>query len=228
MAITLAFDVYGTLIDTSGVITTLENYAGDQARAFSGLWRDKQLEYSFRRGLMQNYQDFAVCTKNALDYACSFFRIEISQSDKDKLMARYRTLPAFPDVKEALETLRSNGFNMFAFSNGLAGDVAGLLKHADIERYFADVVSVDEIRSFKPDPAVYHHFLRRAKTTGNKAWLISGNPFDVIGAVSAGMRAAWVRRSSDMIFDPWEIEPTITVTDLKELKGAILEFNDQA
>jgi 2-haloacid dehalogenase len=225
---TLAFDVYGTLIDTSGVIKALEHYAGDQARAFSVLWRDKQLEYSFRRGLMQNYQDFAVCTKNALDYACAFFRIEISQSEKDKLMAGYRTLPTFPDVTEALEMLASDGFNMFAFSNGRAADVAGLLKNADIERYFADVVSVDEIRSFKPDPAVYHHFLQRAKTTGNKAWLISGNPFDVIGAVSAGVRAAWVKRSEDMIFDPWEIEPTISVTDLKELKGAILAFNEGA
>jgi 2-haloacid dehalogenase len=228
MAITLAFDVYGTLIDTSGVIKALEQYAGDQARAFSGLWRDKQLEYSFRRGLMQNYQDFSVCTRNALDYACSLFHIEISQSDKDKLLAGYRILPTFHDVKEALEMLASAGINMFALSNGRAGDVAGLLKNADIERYFTDVVSVDEIRSFKPDPAVYHHFLQRAKTKGNQAWLISGNPFDVIGAVSAGMRAAWVKRSADMIFDPWDIEPTITVSDLKELKGALLAFNDGA
>jgi 2-haloacid dehalogenase len=64
MAITLAFDVYGTLIDTAGVTQALEKYVGDKASAFSSLWREKQLEYSFRRGLMQNYQSFAVCTQN--------------------------------------------------------------------------------------------------------------------------------------------------------------------
>ncbi|MDH3758592.1 MAG: haloacid dehalogenase type II, partial [Gammaproteobacteria bacterium] len=55
----------------------------------------------------------------------------------------------------------------------------------------------------------------------NEAWLISGNPFDVIGAISAGMRAAWVRRSEDSIFDPWGIEPTVTVTSLRDLADAI-------
>jgi hypothetical protein len=68
MAITLAFDVYGTLINTHGVLTALEGLVGDRAKAFSNTWRDKQLEYSFRKGLMQNYETFAVCTSQALDY----------------------------------------------------------------------------------------------------------------------------------------------------------------
>ncbi len=228
MATTLAFDVYGTLIDTSGVTKALEDYAGSQAQAFSRLWRDKQLEYSFRRGLMQNYQSFAVCTKNALDYACSFFRTDMPQRAKVKLMDDYKRLPSFPEAQDALESLASCGFNMFAFSNGRAEDVKELLRNANIEHYFDDVVSVDEIRSFKPNPAVYLHFLRRAKSSGADAWLISGNPFDVIGAISAGMRAAWIQRSPDMIFDPWEIEPTITVAALTGLKDALLGSGSRA
>ena len=50
----------------------------------------------------------------------------------------------------------------------------------------------------------------------NDAWLISGNPFDVIGAVSAGMKS-WVKRSDRAVFDPWGIEPTVTVDSLNEL-----------
>ena len=50
MATTLAFDVYGTLINTHGVVSLLENMVGDNAHAFSTTWREKQLEYSFRRG----------------------------------------------------------------------------------------------------------------------------------------------------------------------------------
>ena len=59
---TLAFDVYGTLIDTNGVLVLLEKIVGKKAKAFSQTWRDKQLEYSFRRGHMQNYVGFEVCT----------------------------------------------------------------------------------------------------------------------------------------------------------------------
>ena len=65
---TLAFDVYGTLIDTNGVVVTLEKFMGESATNFSQTWRNKQLEYSFRRSLMQNYEPFAVCTNQALDY----------------------------------------------------------------------------------------------------------------------------------------------------------------
>ncbi|MHB1621242.1 MAG: hypothetical protein ACYCTY_14915 [Sulfuricella sp.] len=49
MAIALAFDVYGTLIDTHGVIVALEKHVGNKASEFSRTWREKQLEYSFLR-----------------------------------------------------------------------------------------------------------------------------------------------------------------------------------
>lgn len=158
--ITLAFDVYGTLIDTHGIKVELEKYAGEKAGEFSEMWRNKQLEYSFRRGLMQNYKNFAECTKDALEK---------------------------------------------------------LLTNANIRNYFIDLISVDDLKTFKPSPAVYAHFLRSAGAYNNEAWLISSNPFDVIGAVSAGMKSAWVKRSESAVFDPWEIEPTITVGNLEEL-----------
>jgi 2-haloacid dehalogenase len=184
MSITLAFDVYGTLIDTAGVVTALSKYLGERADAFSQLWRDKQLEYSFRRGLMHKYQNFAVCTSNALDYACRRFKVSLSEPDKQKLMSAYRILPSFPDVEPSLAKLKSASYRMFAFSNGRADDVNTLLQNATIANYFEDVVSVDEIGTFKPDPAVYKHFLKRSESSGEKTCLISGNPFDVIGALS--------------------------------------------
>jgi 2-haloacid dehalogenase len=221
MAITLAFDVYGTLIDTHGVVTKLEELLGDRARDFSSTWRDKQLEYSFRRGLMQNYENFAVCTRDALDYTCSRFAVDIPPDQKRALLETYRELPAFDDAEPALTDLRARDCRLFAFSNGAAAAVETLLSAAGIREHFLGVVSCDDVKSFKPNPAVYAHFLSRADATGNEAWLISGNPFDVIGAISAGMRAAWVRRSEDSIFDPWGIEPTVTVTSLRDLADAI-------
>lgn len=218
---TLAFDVYGTLIDTHGIVSTLQQLIGNQARAFSQTWRDKQLEYSFRRGLMENYQTFAVCTSQALDYTCTYYQADLSAEQKQLLLESYRTLPAFADAQEALTGLKAAGYRMFAFSNGTAEAVENLLAAAGLRNFFHGVISVDELKSFKPNPAVYCHFLRQSGASGAQAWLISSNPFDVIGAISAGMQAAWVRRSPEAVYDPWGIEPTLTVGSLSELHEQI-------
>ena len=221
MNITLAFDVYGTLIDTHGITSALEKYAGNKAPEFSRMWREKQLEYSFRRGLMQNYASFDICTSNALDFTSTLLNIPLGQSDIDTLMGQYKLLPAFADAKTGLAKVKESGFRLFAFSNGRAEAVEALLNHAGKRDYFIDVVSVDEMKSYKPNPGVYSHFLRRSDATCSNAWLVSGNPFDVIGAISSGMSAAWVKRSPDAIFDPWGIEPTLTVNNLASLAGQI-------
>ncbi len=218
---TLAFDVYGTLIDTHGLVSKIRKTAGDKAEDFSRIWREKQLEYSFRRGLMQTYESFGVCTCEALDYTCAFCKVPLTARQKDDLLERYRTLPAFGDVEKSLNALKASGFRLYAFSNGSAEAVGALLSAAGVRELFLDVVSVEELQSFKPDPAVYDHFLERSGAKGGSAWLISCNPFDVIGAISAGMQAVWVKRSPDAIFDPWGIEPTLTVSSLTELEESI-------
>lgn len=223
---TLAFDVYGTLIDTNGVDTALDKMlatASDRVSTalFSRTWREKQLEYSFRRGLMQQYESFAVCTSQALEYTSRFFDVPLSDSQKKDLLETYRELPAFDDVPEGLDRVRDAGFRSFAFSNGSREAVEHLLITAGIRDSFDGVVSTEDLRSFKPNPAVYCHFLRESGAAGGDAWMISGNPFDVLGALSSGMKAAWVRRTPDKVFDPWGQEPTITVDGLASLAGEI-------
>jgi len=99
-----------------------------------------------------------------------------------------------------------------------------LLTNAGIRSYFFGIVSVDAMKSFKPNPGVYSYFLRKAATHCGNAWLVSSNSFDVIGAISSGMRAVWVRRSSGALLDPWGIEPTITVNSLSNLTEQIMLF----
>lgn len=222
MPVTLAFDVYGTLIDTHGLVTELQQLIGDNAQAFSQTWREKQLEYSFRRGLMQTYEPFSVCTRHALDYSCMFHEVDITEKQRKQLLERYRSLPAFDDAKNGLEKLKANNYRLFAFSNGTADAVNELLVAANIRDYFQGVVSVDEIKSFKPNPAVYDYFLRVSGAEGTSTWLISSNPFDVIGAISAGWCAAWVQRSKQVIYDPWDIEPTITIDNLETLNDKLV------
>lgn len=215
--ITIAFDVYGTLIDTGGVFDALQKKVGDKAKVFMETWRSKQLEYSFRRGLMKNYVDFSVCTVNALDFACSQLNCNLTKEDKNELMHQYTILPAFSDVEEGLIKLKATNCRLFAFSNGSAAAVQNLLQNAGIDHLFDGVVSVEAVKTFKPDPAVYDYFLQKTNTAKANAWLISGNPFDVIGSVAAGFKSVWIQRNPTSIFDPWEIQPTKIIKEFKEL-----------
>ena len=166
---------------------------------------------------MKNYADFAVCTRQALDYTSAFFKTELSDAQKRELLDIYRRLPAFADVEEGLTRLGEDGHRLYAFSNGSQAVVEALLEAAGIRGFFIDIVSVDDLSTFKPDPAVYGYFLQRSGAAGSDAWLISSNPFDVIGAVSSGMRAAWLQRSPDAVFDPWDIRPSLVVNSLSDL-----------
>ena len=216
MSMVLAFDVYGTLVDTAGVAAQLARHLGEQAPAVAELWRGKQLEYSFRRGLMRNYRSFATCTRQALDYCCEALQLPLQENDKQALMEAYARLPAFAEVPQALVRLRESEHRLYAFSNGTETAVRKLLQAAGIADHFEAVVSVDPVRSFKPDPAVYAHFLRCADARASDTWLVSGNPFDILGARSAGLQAAWIKRRQQP-FDPWELSPSLEVPDLAAL-----------
>jgi 2-haloacid dehalogenase len=170
---------------------------------------------------MQRYEDFAVCVGESLDYCATRFGVSLSPGERRLLLEAFSVLPRFDDVRDCLDEFESSEFDLFALSNGSRKAVERLLESAHISDCFVDIVSVEEIETFKPDPAVYRHFLKRANVGGEHAWLISGNPFDVIGALSAGMHAAWVRRSRTAVYDPWGIEPTIRVSGLRELKAGI-------
>tara|TARA_R110001583_G_scaffold35585_1_gene118172 strand:- start:21329 stop:22003 length:675 start_codon:yes stop_codon:yes gene_type:complete len=217
MKFKIAFDVYGTLINTSGVFNSLEKMIGDKAKQVMDTWRNKQLEYSFRRGLMNKFIDFSVCTKDALEFSCQSFKVNLSDVQKTALLNEYKVLPAFADVKEGLQTLKKEGHKLYAFSNGSKTTVSNLLINAEIIDLFDGVVSVEAIKIFKPSPLVYEHFNKKTDSTKVTSWLISSNPFDVIGATSYGMRTAWLKRNSESIFDPWGIEPTTIINGLTEL-----------
>ena len=217
MTTTFAFDVYGTLIDPLGVSTTLESYIGDKAPLFAQAWRDKQLEYTFRRALMRDYRDFPTCTREALIFTDARLGTDLSADAIDALMARYLQLPAYPDVEPALALLNARESRLYAFSNGHPDDLKSLLHNAGLDARLDGIVSVHEVASFKPDPAVYRHFLDRTGCTANDTWLVSGNPFDVIGAHLAGWKTVWVKRNASAVFDPWGVEPTVTIDDLRQL-----------
>ena len=213
--------MYGTLVDPISVWQRLERLVpGDEARRVAEVWRQKQLEYSFRLSVMERYEDFQQVTRKALDYALAAAGRNLEQMDREALMAQYGDLPAFPDVREGLERLRSAGHTLAVFSNGTPAMLESILATSGLGRYFGEVISVDEVGVYKPSPRVYRHAAARLGRPMAEVRLVSSNPFDVIGAESAGMRAAWIDRAHAP-FDTLAAPPEMIVATLTELALAL-------
>jgi 2-haloacid dehalogenase len=213
----LAFDVYGTLIDPFQVEDHVRAAFGEHAKEATEVWRSKQLEYSFRRAAMKKYENFDVCTAQALRFVCRHFGVSVTEETVQRLLEKYLQLPAYSDVTGALAKLKSCGFKIVACSNGTHSAVHTLLDRAGVFSYFSAIVSVDPLRTFKPDPAVYEFLAEQVHTGKEKLWMISSNPFDVIGAKACGLRTSWVQRDPQKVFDPWGFEPDLVVHGLEEL-----------
>ncbi|MGI3168450.1 haloacid dehalogenase type II [Pseudooceanicola sp. C21-150M6] len=220
---TLAFDVYGTLIDTQCLVPLLTGVGARDAISLSALWRELQLEFSFRRALMQDYQPFTTITRQALRTAWARSEgAEIPVPAEEALLAAYLTLAAFDEVPQALTDIGTTGVSTAAFSNGDPADLDHLLHANGLAGSLGQVISVAPVKTFKPDPRVYAHFLAQSGTTADRTWLVSGNPFDILGAARSGWRTIWVQRDANRPFDDWGAAPTITVSCLREICAHIV------
>jgi 2-haloacid dehalogenase len=219
MAIGIALDVYGTLVNPLGMSDYLRPLAGGQADRMAEMWRAKQLEYTFRRAAMGRYANFDICTRQALQWVAATLNIQLTGEQIEQALEDYQRLPAYPGTLEGLASLKASGYALYAFSNGVEASLRALLGQAGLLPQLDGIVSVDEIGTFKPDPRVYHHVARRLGFALSDTWLVSSNPFDVIGAKAAGLSAAWIKRGAGVAFDSWGIEPDVIASDLNDLAG---------
>ena len=213
----IGFDVFGTLVDPTGIADPLRPFAGERTDALVAEWRRSQLEYAFRRAAMGRYRPFDRVTRDALDRALAVTGIDIPENDRTDLVAAWTRLPAFGDAGPALDALRARGHRCLAFSNGTAKGLETLLDHAGLAPHLDDVLSVATVGTYKPAPAVYDHLVATGGADRAATWLISGNAWDVIGAGTAGLSTVWLQRDTTATFDPWDYAPDRIVSTLGKL-----------
>lgn len=217
----LAFDMYGTLVDSIGVRQLLEQYIpSEDVLRVTEVWRQKQIEFTFRLTVMGRYENFEWVTRKALDHALAEAGCDLDEGQKDTLMAQYNNLEQFPDVEPGLKRLKEADYEMVVFSNGTPPMLEALIDNQEFGPYFQDFISVDEVREYKPSPRAYRHVADRLDRSISDICLVSSNPFDVVGAEAAGMRVAWVDRTKGL-YDALGSRPATTVESLTGLADAL-------
>jgi 2-haloacid dehalogenase len=189
----LAFDAYGTLFDVHSVISTCNQVFPDKGPALSQLWRAKQLEYTWLRSLMGRYEDFWQVTESALAFACRSLKLDCPPAIRQRLMDAYLHLDPFPEVRQALQSL--SRYKLAILSNGSPHMLAAVVESTDLKGVFADVISVDEVKIFKPSPRVYELASPHLKVSQDAIGFISSNFWDIAGAKSFGLWTCWINRA---------------------------------
>ena len=78
------------------------------------------------------------------------------------------------------------------------------------------VISVDEVRTFKPHPAVYALGAARLGLPRDAIGFVSSNGWDVAGAKAFGFRVVWVNRQGAPA-EELGVVPDLEVRDLAQL-----------
>lgn len=191
MPAAFVFDAYGTLFDVHSVQQRCDAFWPGKGPQLSQLWRAKQLEYTWQRSLMRRYEPFSRVTREALEYACEALGLALDGQRSDTLLADYRRLALYPDVPGALALLK--GRKLAILSNGSPDMLEPLVAQSGLA--FDAVLSVDELKIFKPAPEVYQLAVDRLGVAPAQVGFVSSNCWDALGAKSFGFEVHWINRS---------------------------------
>jgi 2-haloacid dehalogenase len=178
------------------VTSLCEEMFPGQGTALAALWRSKQLQYTLLRSMMDRYKDFWQITQDGLVYAAHALGLQLDVDKRTRLMDAYLTLAAFPDVKPGLQQLQAMGLRLAVLSNGEPKMLRSAACSAGIADLLDAVVSVDELKVFKPSPRVYELVSAHLNTPKSGIGFVSSNSWDANGAGSAGFTTFWIQRAA--------------------------------
>lgn len=217
----LVFDAYGTLFDVHSVGQLAESMYPGLGASLSGLWRDKQIEYSRLVSLSdpaeagsRHYQSFWALTQAALVYSLQRLGLAHGPDQVKALMAQYAQLQAFPECAGVLRQLHQAGLPMVVLSNGSPEMLRSAADHSGLTPYLRELISVDSVRQFKTHPQAYRLASQVLGIAPDELLFVSSNGWDVMGAAWFGFVTCWINRAG------W---PTETIGPRPAFEGKGLE-----
>lgn len=214
----IVFDAYGTLLDVQSVVTACEKMYPGNGEIISRIWRQKQLEYTWLRPLMNRYVNFDKVNQDGLRYALKRLGLTFDDSTVAELANAYLTLTPHVEVPDALAKMNQR---CLILSNGTKNMLDAAVEHAGLTSRFEAILSADEVKTYKTDPAVYTLALSATHLDKEQILFVSSNAWDAAGAKSFGFPVAWINRQHTVpeeldVLPDYELH---TMTDLLPVLG---------
>lgn len=218
----VAFDVVETLIS----LEPLRDRFAEAGLPPSLLerWFDRVLRDGMALSLAGDYAPFPSVGAAALR---TLARGEISDGAVQHVLAGFAELPAHPDVEPAMRALAEAGVAMVCLTNGAAETTEDFLGRTGLRDHIGEVISVAEVRSWKPPARVYRHALERLHRPADEVALVAVHAFDCHGAGRAGLTTGWASRLEGHyaeVFRPADV----TGADLVEVARGLLGLPDSS
>lgn len=212
------FDAYGTLFDVHSVVLRGDHGITGDLLALSGLWRRKQLESTWLLALMERYEDFWKVTGDTLRKSVRELRMEAADVQLQRLMDAYLSPSPWPEVRSALESLE--GIPIAILSNGTPKMLATAVASSGLTSSFAHVISVDQVKTYKPSPRVYALGPEILQIPAAEILFVSSNGWDAAGAKAYGYRVCWCNRNAAEP-DDMGFAPDFTVSRLDQIAARL-------
>ena len=214
------FDVNETLSNLGGLVPRLEE-AGAEPRVLP-LWFAATLRDGFALTAAGGYADFSAIAVPILAGLLSGAD-GLRGSPREvaaRIVESMGELDLHADVAAGLRKLHAAGVRVVTLSNGSSRVAESLLERAGVRDLVEQCLSVSDAGRWKPAPEAYAHAADRCEVEAGELALIAVHPWDIDGALRAGLRAGWLARD-DAPYPPYLRPPEATGRTLSELAALL-------
>ncbi|WP_066418154.1 HAD-IA family hydrolase [Halorubrum aethiopicum] len=218
---TVLVDSYSTLVDELSTRRALEKHT-DNPEAVARIWDLRGSLYGITSALLDDFKPTRDRYRVSLEYALQTAGVEVSAAEREAILDTVDDLDVYDDVREGLERLIDDGYEIYMLSNGDPEMLDELVVHADVDDLLSDTISAADAGVCKPGRELYRHAAHRAGTAVSRIVHVTASWYDVQGALYTGMQGVWMNRAGteweEILRDPHlEIE---TFHELADELGA--------
>ena len=218
----LLFDVNETLLDLRALDPHFERVFGDAKVRVE--WFQTMLSSAFLTTITGPYKPFGDHFRAALAITALRRQVRVSPEDERAILGGVRELPAYPDVRPALERLRSAGFRLAALTNSTVEVEEAQLRNAKLADLFDKALSADTAKRLKPAAEAYRTAAGELGVATAELRMVAAHAWDVHGALRAGCAAAFVERPG-VLWNPLLERPDVVGKDLGEVAERVIAID---
>jgi len=215
----LFFDVNETLLDLSSFKTEFTRIFKDET--MTSKWFAQLTQNSWIATITNSYRDFGELAVDALELLAKKQGVDLAASEGELILEVMRNLNPHDDVFTALTMLKEANFRMVALTNSPYRILNAQLSNAGLSDFFEQILSVDEVRVFKPHSKVYEMGAEKLGISTRKMRMIACHNWDTTGAMRAGCQAAFVARPN-MALSKLDEQPDVVAENLIEVAKQII------
>ena len=220
----LTFDCYGTLIDwETGILRALRRLLGEgegRSNDRARLEEFGRLEAEAEGGAFRRYSDVLASVARGLGRT---YDVDVSSEEAAAFADSVREWPVFEDTVASLRAL-STRYRLAIVSNIDDELFAGSAEKLQAD--FAEVVTAEQVESYKPARAHFDEVLRRLDLPTERVLHVAQSLYhDVAPAKELGFTCVWVNRRKGRLgggaTPPAEATPDLEIPDLRGLVDAL-------